>query len=135
MIATANKSMNEANDRDPFNNNSYGTTVDQGYKMVSLPVLDVHLTALERERMAERDELMGTLGRLHRGHDRGVEYRPFLGAVAARAQRARHAARQPHARLGDGDPMRNVLRPHIHHGGLPACVEMRESAARHQPPM
>src|SRR5437879_3495828 len=34
-------SMNEANERDPFNNNSYGTTVDQGYKMVSLPVLDV----------------------------------------------------------------------------------------------
>ena len=34
-------SMNEANERDPFNNNSYGTMVDQGYKMVSLPVLDV----------------------------------------------------------------------------------------------
>src|SRR5919204_1219748 len=35
-------SMNEANERDPFNNNSYGTLVDQGYKLVSLPVLDVH---------------------------------------------------------------------------------------------
>src|ERR671925_2306605 len=34
-------SMNEAHDRDPFNNNSYGTLVDQGYKPVSLPVLDV----------------------------------------------------------------------------------------------
>src|SRR5947207_5558758 len=34
-------SMNEANERDPFNNNSYGTLVDSGYKMVSLPVLDV----------------------------------------------------------------------------------------------
>ena len=34
-------SMNDANERDPFNNNSYGTLVDQGYKMVSLPVLDV----------------------------------------------------------------------------------------------
>src|SRR5437588_722406 len=34
-------SMNAANDRDPFNNNSYGTLVDSGYKMVSLPVLDV----------------------------------------------------------------------------------------------
>src|SRR5262249_32359451 len=34
-------SMNEANERDPFNNNSYGTTVDQGYKLVSLHVLDV----------------------------------------------------------------------------------------------
>jgi len=34
-------SMNEANTRDPFNNNSYGTIVDSGYKLVSLPVLDV----------------------------------------------------------------------------------------------
>ena len=31
-------SMNEAHDRDPFNNNSYGTTVDAPYKMVNLPV-------------------------------------------------------------------------------------------------
>jgi pyruvate ferredoxin oxidoreductase beta subunit len=37
----AKTSMNEANERDPFNNNSYGTLVDQGYKLVSLPVLDV----------------------------------------------------------------------------------------------
>ena len=35
-------SMNEANPRDPFNNNSYGTLVDSGYKMVSLPILDVN---------------------------------------------------------------------------------------------
>jgi pyruvate/2-oxoacid:ferredoxin oxidoreductase beta subunit/NAD-dependent dihydropyrimidine dehydrogenase PreA subunit len=34
-------SMNEASERDPFNNNSYGTIVDQPYKLVSLPVLDV----------------------------------------------------------------------------------------------
>jgi pyruvate/2-oxoacid:ferredoxin oxidoreductase beta subunit/NAD-dependent dihydropyrimidine dehydrogenase PreA subunit len=34
-------SMNEANERDPFNNNSYGTLIDSGYKLVSLPVLDV----------------------------------------------------------------------------------------------
>jgi pyruvate/2-oxoacid:ferredoxin oxidoreductase beta subunit/NAD-dependent dihydropyrimidine dehydrogenase PreA subunit len=33
--------MNEANSRDPFNNNSFGTLVDQGYKLVHLPVLDV----------------------------------------------------------------------------------------------
>src|SRR6266702_3550842 len=45
MISTTNghtlPSMNEANAKDPFNNNSYGTLVDQGYKLVSLPVLDV----------------------------------------------------------------------------------------------
>src|SRR5205085_1909626 len=40
--ATVTKpSMNDANERDPFNNNSYGTLVDSGYKPVSLPVLDV----------------------------------------------------------------------------------------------
>ena len=38
---TLNPSMNEANERDPFNNNSYGTLVDSGYKLVSLPILDV----------------------------------------------------------------------------------------------
>src|SRR6202045_2618863 len=34
-------SMNEASERDPFNNNSYGTLVDHPYKMIHLPVLDV----------------------------------------------------------------------------------------------
>src|SRR6266480_5003920 len=44
MVATTTpqKSMNEANERDPFNNNSFGTLVDSGYKLVNLPVLDVH---------------------------------------------------------------------------------------------
>lgn len=37
----AKPSMNEANERDPFNNNSYGTIVDGKYKLVNLPVLDV----------------------------------------------------------------------------------------------
>jgi pyruvate/2-oxoacid:ferredoxin oxidoreductase beta subunit/NAD-dependent dihydropyrimidine dehydrogenase PreA subunit len=41
MTATAAPSMNEANERDPFNNNSYGTLVDSKYKLVNLPVLDV----------------------------------------------------------------------------------------------
>ena len=42
-MATAEKpgSMNEANEQDPFNNNSYGTLVDSGYVPVELPVLDV----------------------------------------------------------------------------------------------
>src|SRR5436305_6751501 len=34
-------SMNAASDKDPFNNNCYGTCVDSPYKLVSLPVLDV----------------------------------------------------------------------------------------------
>jgi pyruvate/2-oxoacid:ferredoxin oxidoreductase beta subunit/NAD-dependent dihydropyrimidine dehydrogenase PreA subunit len=43
MAATATKppSMNAASDKDPFNNNCYGTIVDSPYKLVSLPVLDV----------------------------------------------------------------------------------------------
>ncbi len=42
MIAENQPSMNEANPRDPYNNNSYGTLVDSDYKKVSLPILDVH---------------------------------------------------------------------------------------------
>jgi pyruvate/2-oxoacid:ferredoxin oxidoreductase beta subunit/NAD-dependent dihydropyrimidine dehydrogenase PreA subunit len=34
-------SMNEASERDPYNNNCYGTLVDTPYKYVTLPVLDV----------------------------------------------------------------------------------------------
>src|SRR6478609_6345766 len=34
-------SMNAATEKDPFNNNCYGTTVDRPYKPVRLPVLDV----------------------------------------------------------------------------------------------
>src|SRR5205809_5869729 len=34
-------SLNEANERDPFNNNCYGTLVDRPYKSINLPVLDV----------------------------------------------------------------------------------------------
>src|SRR5947207_15501379 len=43
MIApTANApSMNAASEKDPYNNNCYGTTVDRAYKPVQLPVLDV----------------------------------------------------------------------------------------------
>jgi pyruvate/2-oxoacid:ferredoxin oxidoreductase beta subunit/NAD-dependent dihydropyrimidine dehydrogenase PreA subunit len=43
MTAAATKppSMNSASDKDPFNNNCYGTCVDSPYKLVSLPVLDV----------------------------------------------------------------------------------------------
>ena len=34
-------SLNEASEKDPYNNNSFGTLVDSEYKPVSLPVLDV----------------------------------------------------------------------------------------------
>ena len=38
---TVHTSSNAGNDRDPFNNSSYGTLVDSPYKLVQLPVLDV----------------------------------------------------------------------------------------------
>lgn len=43
-MATAQQlpSMNESSERDPFNNNSYGTLVDSPYKSVDLPILDVN---------------------------------------------------------------------------------------------
>lgn len=41
MATITSPSMNEANERDPYNNNSYGTLVDSGYRLVNLPVLDV----------------------------------------------------------------------------------------------
>ena len=41
-MATVPKSMNEANERDPHNNNSYGTLVDSPYVNVDLPILDVN---------------------------------------------------------------------------------------------
>src|SRR3954447_26608846 len=39
--ATTGPSLNDASEKDPFNNNSYGTIVDRKYKLVNLPVLDV----------------------------------------------------------------------------------------------
>ncbi len=39
--AEAAPSMNEASERDPFNNNSYGTLCDAPYAEVTLPILDV----------------------------------------------------------------------------------------------
>lgn len=38
---TAQPSLNDATEKDPFNNNCYGTIVDQPYRLVSLPVLNV----------------------------------------------------------------------------------------------
>src|SRR6476620_515235 len=39
--ATTGPSLNDASEKDPFNNNCYGTCVDRKYKLVNLPVLDV----------------------------------------------------------------------------------------------
>ena len=40
-MATVAKQNNPVNDRDPYNNTSYGTLVDSEYKLVQLPILDV----------------------------------------------------------------------------------------------
>ena len=43
MVAASpiSPSMNAASEKDPFNNNCYGTLVDRPYKTVHLPILDV----------------------------------------------------------------------------------------------
>ena len=41
MATADNTPMNAPSDRDPHNNNSYGTLVDTPYKKINLPVLDV----------------------------------------------------------------------------------------------
>ena len=41
-MSSDTRSMNEANEHDPHNNNSYGTLVDREYIPVELPVLDVN---------------------------------------------------------------------------------------------
>ncbi len=41
MASTDNIPMNAPSERDPHNNNSYGTLVDTPYKKISLPILDV----------------------------------------------------------------------------------------------
>ncbi len=42
VVSTKPVSMNSANERDPWNNNSYGTLVPGEYKLVKLPILDVN---------------------------------------------------------------------------------------------
>src|SRR6516164_4049479 len=41
VITPTTPSLNEASDKDPYNNNCYGSLVDAPYRLVSLPVLDV----------------------------------------------------------------------------------------------
>jgi pyruvate/2-oxoacid:ferredoxin oxidoreductase beta subunit/NAD-dependent dihydropyrimidine dehydrogenase PreA subunit len=41
VLAPPKPTMNEANEKDPFNNNCFGSLVDTPYKLVNLPVLDV----------------------------------------------------------------------------------------------
>jgi hypothetical protein len=67
--------------------------------------------------------------------DGGVEHRPFAGAVTAGAQRERYGARQTNAGLGDRNALRHGLRANVYHGGAVTGIQMREAAARHQPPM
>jgi hypothetical protein len=96
---------------------------------------DLDLTILEPQRMTERYELVGPFRRHHAGDDGSIKHRPLAGAMTARPQRARHGARHTDASLGDRDAMGHVLGADVDHGGTPAGVDMREAAARHQPPM
>src|SRR5579871_3249299 len=98
-------------------------------------LLDLETTIVEAQRVTERDELVRALRRHDPGDDRGVEHRALLRTMTARAQSPRNGPRQADAGFRHGAPRRDFLGAHVHHGGALISVEMRESGARHQPPM
>ena len=49
-VATQLTSLNEASERDPYNNNSYGTLVDAPYKPINLPIRRLNLPLQDRFR-------------------------------------------------------------------------------------
>ena len=78
------------------------------------------LALLERERMAERNQLGGALGGHDAREDRGVEHRALMRAMTAASQCTRHRRGQAHTRLGLGDAMGDGLGADIDHGGTRA---------------
>ena len=106
-------SMNEASDRDPFNNNCYGTLVDRDYKQVNLPVLDV-IDFNERDHPRLR-------GRLRR---EGPARRPVAGPLAD-PRRHRDAARLQLHRPGN---------PGVHPRELHRLHGLRHRVPRHRHP-
>ena len=106
-------SMNEANERDPFNNNCYGTLVDRGYKLVSLPVLDV----------IDFNE------RIIRGYEEGWGEKDLPADLTAGPLagpgRHRHAARLQQHLAGN---------PRVHHRELHRLHGLRDRVPRHRHP-
>ena len=112
-------SMNEANERDPFNNNSYGTLVDSGYKL--------RQPAGPRRRRLQRAHHPRLRGRLRR---KGAARRSVAGPLAG-PRRHRHAARlQQHL---PGNPRVHPRELHRLHGlrhRVPRHRHSRQGAVR-----
>ena len=78
--------------------------------------------ARERQRMAERDQLGGALGRLDRRDARDAEHVAFLRAAAANERQRRGLHRDPAA--GARDAPRHALSRDVDHVRLTRRVEM-----------
>ena len=107
------RSMNEANERDPYNNNCYGTLVDRPYVEVKLPVLDVH-----RLQRARHPRLRG------RQRREGAAGRPGAGPVAGSGRHG-GAARLQLRRAGDSG---------VHPRELHRLHGLRDRVPRHGDP-
>jgi hypothetical protein len=85
---------------------------------------DFDAAVIERERMAEGQELVRALRSHHAGDDRSVKYRPFLGAVARLLQGERDGSRQAHAHLGKRLALGYRFGADIDHARPPVAIYM-----------
>src|SRR3954463_16384895 len=86
--------------------------------------VDLNLAFVDRQGMAERNEIMSAF----RGHDarnnRGVEHRALLGSMAAFAQGCCNVCRKSHPRFSGGYAVGNFFRADVDHGGAILSVQM-----------
>ena len=87
---------------------------------------DIDLDLADRKRVAERDQLVGLLGRHDAGDAGGAKHVAFLG-VAGRT-RSSVVAAHPHEAFGDRDPLGCRLLRYVDHAGVAAGVDMGEVA-------
>jgi hypothetical protein len=85
---------------------------------------DFDAAVIERERMAEGQELMRALRSHHAGDDRGVKHRPLLGAMAALLQGERDRSRQAHAHLRQRLARGDGLRADVDHARPPVAIQV-----------
>jgi hypothetical protein len=97
--------------------------------------LDGDVAAVERERVAERDQLVRALGCHHASDDRGVEDRPFLRREACLRQCACHGGGEAHPGFSDGAARGRGLSAHVHHRRPAICIDVCQSGHGPQPPM
>src|SRR3989440_161719 len=90
---------------------------------------DVDLDFGERERVAERDQLVRLLRRHDAGDACGTKHVALLGI--AFEHEIERLTRHQHAALGHRDAFGGSFRGHIHHAGLAALADVRESSCHY----